>query len=158
MLRSFRAPKMADFLEPVLRNKGQRDRHCRNSGRNHRYHSGRGGRPAERLWSRLDGTRRDVWRWTWWWRRLLSPDAQYEAYKQSLGVKGQEQWVDALELAAPEVRLKYVDEHPTPGTLIASKTQDATGRIITRYHGSQSWRRAFKAPAIPCIMKRPRGR
>jgi hypothetical protein len=89
--------------------------------------------------------------------KALSPNSQWEAYQKARATPGQEQMAGALEIANPMMKLRYINEHPQPGQMVAYGTRDASGRTITRYYGdARAWRTQFEAPAIPCIAERPR--
>jgi len=81
--------------------------------------------------------------------RAMSPEQRLVAYTRMNKPDGDVQFRDAIALADPGVVMRYIDLHPVPGQLIARRTQDASGRTITKYHGDpRAWRRQFDAPPI----------
>src|SRR5690242_6191937 len=89
--------------------------------------------------------------------RALTPDQQWQAYEKARATPGSEQMASALELANPRLKLRHMTEHPQRGQLVAHRTQDASGRIITTYHGDpRAWMDQFSAPPIGCSIERPR--
>jgi len=90
--------------------------------------------------------------------RALSPEQRAQAYERMMRPDGDKQFAAALALADPHVKMKYIDLHPKPGQLVAHRTQDASGRIITKYHGDpRAWRRQFDAPPLRFSVNDPRG-
>jgi len=90
--------------------------------------------------------------------RALSPEQRLEAYARMKNPDGDVQFRDALALADPGVVMRYLDLHPEPGKLVAHRSQDASGRTITKYHGDpRAWRRQFDAPPLAFVVNDPRG-
>jgi hypothetical protein len=86
--------------------------------------------------------------------RMLSPDQQWVAYEKARATPGSEQLAGALEIANPQVRLRYICEHPEPGKLVAHKSWEM-GREVVGYYG-RAWRNQFEVPGVLCTIARPR--
>lgn len=89
--------------------------------------------------------------------RALSPEQRAQAYERMMKPDGDKQFAAAIAIADPAARMKYLDQHPEPGKLVAHRTTDASGRVITKYHGDpRAWRRQFDAPALRFSVNDPR--